>query len=142
MMRLCSASEHCSGDIAAKLERTGTPFAKEILDYLCRESYIDDARYARAFARDKSSLQGWGSAKIRVALHRKGIPEDLIEAAIGGVDAEAAQKKLVTVLESKLRSLENEKDPRKRMEKLYRFALSRGYSYEQIKATYDIIGRT
>ena len=43
------------------------------------------------FARDKSSLQGWGKVKIRVDLQRKGIEESAITAALSEIDSEAAE---------------------------------------------------
>ena len=35
---------------------------------LKEDRYVDDARYAAAFAREKASLQGWGPVKIRFQL--------------------------------------------------------------------------
>ena len=58
MMRLCSLSEHCIGDIRKKVERVNPDWCDEIVGRLCKEGYINEMRYARAFARDKSSLAG------------------------------------------------------------------------------------
>lgn len=132
MMRLCSMSEHCISDISAKLTGDAQPFREEIIAKLCKEGYIDESRYARAFARDKSSLQGWGSAKIRLALQRKGIDGQCMAEALASIDEEASDAKLQTLLTAKLKSLSGETDNRKKMAKLYRFALGRGYGYDQI----------
>ena len=71
MMRLCAGRECCRSDIRRKLAALPPADAEDILATLCREGYLDDARYARAFARDKSALQGWGSLKIKLALQQK-----------------------------------------------------------------------
>ena len=82
MMRLCAGRECCRSDIRRKLAALPPAAAQEVLDTLCREGYLDDARYARAFARDKSALQGWGSLKIQLALQRKQIDAADIVAAL------------------------------------------------------------
>lgn len=141
MMRLCSLSEHCVQDIRRKVSAKCPQWADEITEILCREKYIDEARYARAFARDKSSLQGWGSAKIRLALSRKGIDGRTIAEALEQIDAESAGKKMEAVLSAKWRDLARESDTVKKKAKLFRFALGRGYDFEQINRFYDNLGR-
>ena len=139
MMRLCSLSEHCIGDIRKKVERVNPDWCDEIVGRLCNEGYINEMRYATAFARDKSSLAGWGSAKIKVALYAKGIAPSVIEDALGEIDDVAVRKKLSALMSSKWKSLERESDPFKRKAKLFRYAIGRGYDYEQIKEEYDNI---
>lgn len=141
MMRLCSLSEHCVSDIRRKLSLKYPQWTDEIVEILCREKYIDETRYARSFARDKSSLQGWGSAKIKLALLRKGIDARIISDALAQIDFESAQKKMVAVISAKWRDLAKEGDPMKRKAKLFRFALGRGYDFEQINRIYDNLGR-
>ena len=140
-MRLCSLSEHCRADIAARLDKAGTPHAEEILETLCKEGYIDDARYARAFARDKSSLEGWGSAKIKLTLLRKGVEPQTAEQALEEIDRQAAGNKFHSLLSAKWRALSKETDPAKKQAKLYRYALGRGYSYDEIRKEYDKLRR-
>ncbi|MBP5521281.1 MAG: RecX family transcriptional regulator, partial [Bacteroidales bacterium] len=93
-------------------------------------SFVDDLRYAGAFAREKARLQGWGPVKIRFALRSKGIASELIEEALETVDTQAASDKLSKLLQAKAASLEG--DPQKKF-KLIKFALSRGYEYDQIR---------
>ena len=142
MMALCSRREYCRKEILAKLTRLEAEDPTGIVETLCRERYIDELRYATAFARDKSSLQGWGSLKIRVALQAKGIPAETIAAALGEIDAPAAEERLASLLRTKLRSLRGEPDEAARYRKLLRFGLGRGYDYEQIKRTYDNLRTT
>lgn len=139
MMKLCSMSEHCKADIFKKLERCEVANSQEIVEKLCSEGYIDEARYARAFVRDKSSLDGWGCAKIRVALQRKGISSEDISNAIAEMDDEAAWRKFLSTAKAKWKSIEKESDSVKRQAKFFRFALGRGYGYDQIKKAYDIV---
>ena len=141
MMRLCARSEHCCADIRHKLAGLTPDEREEVLGTLCREGYLDDARFARAFARDKSSLQGWGNLKISVALQQKGISPEAVAAALEEIDTNAAASRLEQLLRTKWTALRGETDPRKREAKLLRYALGRGYSYDQIRKVYDNIRR-
>ena len=141
MTRLCSLSEHCRADVASRLAKAGTPYAEEILKFLCAEGYIDDALYARAFARDKSSLEGWGSSKIKLTLLRKGIDPQTAADALEEIDRGAAESRFHSLMAAKWRTLSQEKDPSRKQAKLYRYALGRGYGYDQIRQEYDKLRR-
>jgi len=137
MERLCSRSEHCSSEILTKLRSLDVDAPEEIVGKLCREGYIDDYRYARAFARDKSSLQGWGSLKIKLALQAKGIGKDIVNDALAQVDLDAAMSRLGAMLVSKMHTLSSESDEQQRFAKLVRYAMGRGYDYDTVKRVYN-----
>ena len=141
MMRLCAGRECCRSEIRRKLAALPAEQAQEVLDTLCREGYLDDARYARAFARDKSALQGWGSLKIQLALQRKQIDAADIAVALEAIDLPAADAKMEQVLRAKWKSLAREEDPARKEAKFFRYALGRGYGYQEIKRIYDYLGR-
>lgn len=141
LQRLCSRAEYCTSDIRRKAVKalSGVPgpleeMADRIVASLVEERYVDDARYAAAFAREKSSLQGWGPVKIRYQLRSKGISEDVIKAALGEIENDRAVEKLERLVAAKARTLDG--DPQRRL-KLIRFALSRGYEYSDIEAVID-----
>lgn len=138
MRGLCSRREYCRQDIMKKVLAALGGDADEagrIMDRLVEEKYIDDLRYASAFARDKSSIAGWGATKIRYMLAAKGIDRETIAAALQEVDEGKASDRLEKLLSAKVRSLKD--DPQCRM-KLLRFALGRGYQYDEAA---DVIGR-
>ena len=138
MRGLCSRREYCRQDIMKKVLAAldGDAYeAGRIMDRLVEEKYIDDLRYASAFARDKSSIAGWGATKIRYMLAAKGIDRETIAAALQEVDEGKASDRLEKLLSAKVRSLKD--DPQCRM-KLLRFALGRGYQYDEAA---EVIGR-
>ena len=142
MAKICSAREYCISEIVRKIERLKGDDAidtQAIISQLCKDKYIDEERYAAAFVRDKSTLAGWGEKKIRYALSAKGLDESTIVAGLEQMEPEKAQKKMETLLGAKYRSLKGEE--RDKLARLFRFGLGRGYSYNQIKAFYDNIGR-
>ena len=141
MKNLCARGEHCSADIRRKLAVLSPEEADQVLKELIDEGYVDDARFARAFARDKSSLQGWGNVKIKLALQRKAIDASAIALALEEIDQEAARSKCEQVLRAKWNSLRGDTDPARREARFFRYALGRGYGYEEIKRIYDYLRR-
>ena len=129
---LCSRREYCVADVLKKASdglEGNRAAAQEVVDVLVKEKYVDDLRYASAFARDKSAIQGWGEVKIRYMLSAKGVPRDVIDQALEEIDQDKAESRLEKLLQNKLKSLKD--DPQCRL-KLLRFALGRGYSYDEV----------
>ena len=134
---LCSRREYCVDDVrqkALKALEGDESAAAQVVETLVKDKYVDDLRYASAFARDKASIQGWGEVKIRYMLSAKRISREVIDQALAEIDAERASSKLRKLLEAKLKSLRD--DPQRRL-KLLRFALGRGYSYDDASAVID-----
>ena len=130
----CSRREYCSREVYAKAVKAmegDEDGAAEILAALVKDGFVDDSRYAAAFARDKASLAGWGPVKITHMLRAKGLPDSIIRQALAEIDASKAEEKLRRLLEAKRKTLEG--DPAWKL-KLIRFALSRGYNYDQISS--------
>lgn len=137
MRRLCSRREYCVADIRRKLSDAlegDTDAVKEVLDSLIREKYVDDMRYASAFARDKASIAGWGSIKISHALLAKGVDRVIIGEALKEVDCSKAEDRMEKLMANKYRSLKD--DPQCRL-KMLRFGLGRGYCYDEINETIE-----
>lgn len=107
-----------------------TEAAREIVESLVSDSFVSDLRYASAFAREKASLTGWGPIKIRFALSAKKIDKATIDAALEEIEPEKASDKLRRVMEQKWKSLQD--DPQGKL-KLLKFALSRGYDYDDVR---------
>lgn len=125
----CSRREYCSRDVLAKAAKAGLDEqrAAEVLESLKADGFVDDLRYASAFARDKAQLTGWGPVKIRFALGGKGLERSVIDEALGEVDGDNARAKALKLMRTKKKSLTG--DPQWRL-KLIKFILSRGYEYD------------
>lgn len=136
----CARREYCISDIRKKalkaLDTDDATAAGPIIEALISDGYLDEARYAAAFARDKASLSGWGPVKIRFALKAKSIPASVIDAAMEEIDAGRADEKLARLLEAKMRTLKG--DPQCRL-KLLKYALSRGYEYDAVRSAVEAL---
>ena len=137
LRRLCSRREYCTSDILKKatdaLEGDKEAAAK-VLEVLVSEKYVDDLRYATAYAREKAMISGWGETKIRYMLSAKRIDSSLVDQALTEIDSDKADSRLQKLLENKARSLKE--DPQIKL-KLLRFALGRGYQYDDVKPVID-----
>ena len=137
LQNLCVKRECCSSEILKKAEKAlegDRGAAQQMLESLVADRFVDDARYAAAFAREKSSLTGWGPNKIRYALMMKGISKADVASALEETDPEASSAKLEKLVEAKKRSLEG--DPYIKF-KLIKYALSRGYEYDVVAPVVD-----
>jgi regulatory protein len=134
LQRQCARMESCTFDVrrkAVKAMEGDADAADRIVSSLVKDRFVDDLRYAAAFAREKSSLQGWGPVKIRFQLRGKGVSDSVIAAALEEIEPEKADARLEKLLSAKARTLEG--DPQVRL-KLLKFALSRGYEYNTVEA--------
>ena len=132
LQNLCAKREYCRSDIRKKALAAfdGDPAeAEKAVASLVSDRFVDDSRYAAAFAREKASLTGWGGAKIRYALMMKGVSKEDIAAGLQEIDANAASSRLEKVVATKFKSLQG--DPYIKF-KLIKFALSRGYGYDEV----------
>lgn len=139
MRNLCSRREYCRSDIMKKVVSAldgDKERAEKVMEILVAEKYIDEFRYASAFARDKSSISGWGETKIRYMLSSKGIPREVIDKALEEIDGAKAMTRLEKLMENKYRSLKD--DPQCRL-KMLRFGLGRGYGYDEVSEVLEFL---
>lgn len=137
----CAMSEHCTDDVCRKLEQWGAPLAayESILEHLKKEKYVDDARYAIAFVKDKYRFNQWGRMKIVQALRLKQIPSVEINQALEEIDDTEYSDILMSVIRRKLPTIKAV-NGYERKGKLVRFAAGRGYEVEKILQCLKRIG--
>lgn len=130
MAALCARSEQCEGDIRQKLYRMGLtpPQVSETVAKLKQQRFVDNARFAGSFARDKCRFASWGRNKIRLALMAKRIEGADIDAALDSIDPADYTAALARVVAAKARSLDLD-GPGGYADslKLFRHAVSRGF---------------
>lgn len=138
MMNYCSKSERCCAEVRDKLYKLeqSKEDIEKIISELINNRYIDERRYARAFARDKTNISRWGLIRIERELKLKKIPQEYIKVVLDEIRQEVnADDTLLELLKAKKRLYPNSLDNRRIYERLLRFALYRGYEYNTIKNT-------
>lgn len=134
---LCAKGEHCIHDVKQKMlrweidERTQA----KVIAFLIDEKYIDEERYSRAFINDKMKYNRWGKKKVAQALYMKGIPSAVYQSMLDEMADEEYEETLMPLLQSKLRTLQGKNLSDYELKgKLLRFALQRGFTYDQASA--------
>lgn len=125
---LCVAAEHCRFELEEKLRRWGLPAdeREEVLATLEKARFFDDARFAKAYVRDKVVYNRWGRQKVSMGLYAKRIDRSLIDEAFDELDPEDYEDAALRYLEAKARSVKEGFTYEGRT-KLYRSGISRGF---------------
>ncbi len=136
LQRLCARAEKAEEDARRLMRGWGLDEAdrERVLAQLVRDRFIDDARYADAFVREKMRLSGWGEFKIRAALQRKKIAKTVIDNALSQADRSGMADRLRQQMERKARTVKYT-TPYELKTKLIRYGLSLGYEYETVLET-------
>lgn len=134
----CSQAERCRREVVDKLRSWGEEDREQIeqiIERLEAEGFLDEARYACAFANDKLRFQGWGRLKIRAALAQKGVKSSAIDMALEQLDEDTYHETIRKLAEKKRRELRSEKDAYALRQKLSRFLYGRGFYPEEFQDT-------
>ncbi|HOK52144.1 MAG: regulatory protein RecX [Bacteroidales bacterium] len=135
MANYCSKAERCRNDVLKKLRTLPLQSDEKasIIEYLEKEGYINDLRYAKAFVHDKLHFDGWGKLKIKIALQQKNIDESIIESALNDIDDATYIRVLTDILTKKLKTLPQTLDSFERKHKLFQFGYQRGFGGQPLE---------
>lgn len=135
---LCSTAEHCSHEMLEKMRRweIDEDAQTRIMEYLVKEKYIDDERYARFFAKDKIRYNKWGRRKVEQAMWQKHIDTDIQQRVLDEIDDDEYLLILRPLLKSKRRTVKAANNYEMNM-KLIRFAMGRGFTMDIIRQCLD-----
>jgi regulatory protein len=138
--RFCSQSEHCQSEINQKIKRFELTSGEieNLFEALKAEKYWDNYRYAKAFVNDKICFAKWGKLKIQYKLQEKGISKKDIEKALECFDTDEYNRILLELLKQKKSMLKNDNEFELNG-KISRFALSKGFEYDQIKSQMKLL---
>ncbi len=136
--RICSRREKNIYDVLRKLEswEMKEEDVQRMLRFLKEKNFVDDERYARAYAYNQHHFRKWGKIKIRMMLKQKKISDRLIEKALDQFDEDEYLHTLKGELMKKRKSLKG-KNRYDLMMHLQRFAFSRGYEQDIIRKVID-----
>src|SRR5690606_36442631 len=105
--------------------------ADEVIAALISEGYINEERYAIAFATGKLRINRWGKIKIKQHLKFKGISDYCVKKALNEIRDEEYIEALQKVISGKIHMPLDELTFPER-QKLYSFCLGRGFESEVI----------
>lgn len=129
----CAYQERSQHEIRNKLYEWGLHQidVETIISELIENNFLNEERFAVAYALGKFRIKGWGKVKIRQGLKIKRVPGKLIQKSLQKIDEDDYVATLKKVLIKKSASVK-EKDPYKRRYKLMQYAASRGFEKDLI----------
>lgn len=136
MERYCAYQERCHHDVQSKLKKLGASWgtAQEVILHLMEENFLNEQRFANAFAEGKLRINHWGKIKIKNALIQKFVSKNCIQIALNNLDEEEYITTFYKRVEVAKLRFENERENYVRLQKIKRYLYARGFET-------DLIGR-
>ena len=133
LKHFCAYQERCHSEVKVKLYNLGVwkKDQDEIIAALIVENYLNEERFAMAYAGGKFRIKQWGRVKIKYELKQKQVSEYSIKKALKQIDEEEYLKVLNKLSKEKYASLKSEQylvRKKKTMDYLFR----RGFEAELI----------
>lgn len=130
----CAYQERCHSEVRKKLYLLGVwkKDHDEILATLIEENYLNEERFAIAFAGGKFRMNHWGLAKIKQALKLKQVSSYSINKALSGIDKKEYRKTAEKLATKKYASLKTEQHLI-RKKKTMDYLVAKGYEWELTK---------
>lgn len=100
---------------------------EDIIGRLIEENYLNEERFALAYAGGKFRINQWGRIKIKYGLQQKRVSTWSITHALNSLDDDAYQAQLNKLAEAKWLLLKKEKNVYSRKKKLLSYLQQKGY---------------
>jgi regulatory protein len=129
----CAYQERCQTEVREKLGSWDLEpdVVENLIVHLITNGFLNEERFAFAFARGKFRIKKWGKRKIRMELRRKFVPEKIISAAVKDIDDEEYIQGLRAVI-LKRWNAEKEKNLQIKKLKVMKYVVSRGFEQDII----------
>jgi regulatory protein len=133
----CAYQERCQQEVRDKLYEYGlkTDDVENIIVQLISENFVNEERFAIAFAGGKFRIKKWGKVKIRQELKAKRVSDYCIKKGMEQIEDTEYIKTLKRLLMLKTKLI-TEKNHLKKKQKLVRYALGKGYEQDIV---FDIL---
>ena len=125
----CAYQERNHDEVRQKLYTYGLyqDQVNSVLSQLIDENYLNEERYAIAFAGGRFRVKDWGRIKIKYELKKHQVSEYCIKQALLNISEEEYQQKLEKLAAIKLKSLKGEKNEFIKKKKLQSYLMQKGY---------------
>jgi regulatory protein len=131
--KYCAFQERSHSEVRQKLLEYGLrgKDLEEVMVRLIDERFLNEERFAMAFAGGKFRMKQWGKQKIKQELKRKGVSDYLIQKAMSEVKRDDYDATLKKLLEKKAATLKDRNIFSKK-QKLSSFLIRKGYEPEEV----------
>ena len=128
MQRYCAYQERSHREVRSKLIALGVYGDKQaqIIAALIAENFLNEERFAIAYASGKFSIKQWGKVRIRRGLQQQEVSEYSIRKALSHIEDSAYKETLRSVILKKKATVETQ-DAFVLKNKIAQYAISRGF---------------
>jgi regulatory protein len=125
----CAYQERCHSEVRDKLYTFGLHRSQveQLLTQLIEEDYLNEERFAIAYAGGKFRIKNWGKEKIKYALKQKQVSEYCIKKALTSIPASDYNKTFASVANKKIATLKSEKNIFIKKKKLKDYLQQKGF---------------
>lgn len=129
----CAYQERCHNEVVLKLGEWGVygMEAQIILSKLIEQNYLNEERFAKAFAGGKFRVKQWGRLKIKRELKVRGVSDFCINEAIKEIEADDYLETLKEVIEKKMATFKSLQLGIAK-KKVYHYAATKGFESDLI----------
>src|SRR5574340_808028 len=128
-LRLLAVRARATSELRDRLKRVGyaVNVVESVISDLAGAGLLDDAEFARSWVESRQASGGIGRGRLRWELRRKGVAEELTEAALakGASDEREAEQALAL---ARKRMQGKPEDPKQAV-RVRRWLVSRGFGY-------------
>ena len=131
--KYCVYQERSHQEVRAKLYSYGLwkTDVEEILTQLITDGFLNEERFAKAYAGGKFRIKHWGKNKIENELKFKGISKRCIQTGLKEIDFRDYRKALTQLIKKKNQTLV-EPNIFKRRDRVSKFVIGKGYEAELV----------
>ena len=136
--RYCARQERCHQEVRDKLYQWGLygEEAEVVITELISSGFLNEQRFAEAFAIGKFRQKYWGKRKIMQGLKVKRIPEVLIEKGIAAISQEEYIAMIMKVAQKRA-LVEKATDPFTAKQRIIKYLIQRGFEAELVRNAID-----
>ena len=140
MQRYCVYQDRCHQEVRYKLieHQVYGDDLEEVISALIKDNFLNEERFARAYASGKFKIKSWGRNKIKMELKRREISDYCIRKAMTEIDEEDYYSALQSLLRKRW---DGESQDYPTRVKLNQYAQSRGFEYGIVKEVVDELFR-
>jgi len=130
----CAYQERCHMEVRDKLYsfRLYRNQVEQLLTQLIEEDYLNEERFAIAYAGGKFRMKQWGKEKIKYALKQKRVSDYCIRKSLAAISNSDYNKTFLSLANKKLLTLKSEKNIFIKKKKLKDYLQQKGFELKLI----------
>jgi regulatory protein len=139
--RYCAYQERSQKQVHEKLRSYGLipNVADELFLELLQDDFVNEERFAIAFARGRANIKYWGRRKVEMELRQHGVSKPCVAIALAAIDQNKYADNIQRLALKKYKALKGERK-NTRKQKTINYLISKGYIYDEINEVIKNIG--